>query len=133
MQISNNDNVSVVVIVHLAYYIHPLLLPPLSRLVHTVIKKKHQIRNLRACVRVRCAVTIVSKWPPRSLTITDARPHIDAWHDKLCMHIYATNADARTYVRARIRTYVGVSRHGAVCQQWLISICIPEFRLDPET
>lgn len=39
----------------------------------------------------------------------------------------------QTHARTHIRTYVGVSRHGAVCQQWLISICIPEFRLDPET
>lgn len=108
MQISN-DNGSAVVIVHLAYYIYSLFLsPPLplpSRLVHTV-SKKHQIRNLRVCVRVRCAVTIVSKWPPRSLTITDARPHIDARHDKLCMHIYATNADARTHLRTHVHTHV---------------------------
>lgn len=39
----------------------------------------------------------------------------------------------QTHARTHVRTHVRVNRHGAVCQQWLISICIPEFRLDPET
>jgi len=126
MQINNYDNATAVVIVHLAYYIYSLLLPS-CRPVHKV-QKKRQIRNLCICVRVRCAVTIVSKWPLRSLTITDPPDPISmrGTINYVCIYTRLMQTHARTHV-------CEVSRHGAVCQQWLISICIPEFRLDPET